>query len=207
LQSTLEAAEVRQAIEPEVLSTVRDAAEGAQRIAQILTDLRGFTRQPKTTAAAECEPWPSLEWALRVTAKERNEKAQLDLAISPMPKVALDATRLGQVFVNLLTNAAQAISPGALKDHHIGVKTATDEQGAAVIEVSDSGAGITPEQRRRLFSAFFTTKGPKQGTGLGLFIAHGIVESAGGRIEVESLAKGGTMFRVVLPAAQGHSRG
>jgi len=207
LQSTLEAAEVRQAIEPEVISTVRDAAEGAQRIAQILTDLRGFTRQPKTTAAAECEPWPSLEWALRVTAKERNEKAQLDLAISPMPKVALDATRLGQVFVNLLTNAAQAISPGALKDHHIGVKTATDEQGAAVIEVSDSGAGITPEQRRRLFSAFFTTKGPKQGTGLGLFIAHGIVESAGGRIEVETLAKGGTMFRVVLPAAQGHSRG
>jgi two-component system, NtrC family, sensor kinase len=103
------------------------------------------------------------------------------------------------VFVNLLTNAAQAIERGDSHTERIGVKTYTDEAGGAVAESSDSGRGLSPEQRRRLFTAFFTTKGPKQGTGLGLFITHGIVASAGGRIEVETPAAGGRVFRVVLP--------
>jgi hypothetical protein len=202
LRVSLEAAVKAQAVDAELLETVSEAAEGAQRIAQILTDLRGFTRQP-LSGPAECEVWPSLEWALKVTAKERNLKAQLELAIAPMPKVTVDATRLGQVFVNLLTNAAQAIPAGSPETQRIGVTTATDAEGAAVVEISDSGSGISPEQRSRLFSAFFTTKGPRQGTGLGLFIAHGIVESAGGRIEVVSPPRGGTLFRVVLPPVPG----
>ena len=190
-----------------MLSTLSDAQEGASRIAHILTDLRGFTRQPAGQGKGQCEPWPSLEWALRVTAKERSQKAQLDLNIAPMPRVPLDSTRLGQVFVNLLTNAAQAIGSGSPSEHRVGVKTYTDAQGSAVIEVSDSGTGITEEQRRRLFTAFFTTKSPRQGTGLGLFIVNGIVESAGGHVEVESPPRGGTLFRVVLPGVSGASTG
>lgn len=197
LKLTFEAAASRQAVDPDLLETVSDAAEGAERIARVLSDLRGFTRT--SSGPSVCEVWPPLEWALKVTAKERSTKAQLDLSVAPTPRVGLDATRLGQVFVNLLSNAAQAIESGAPPKHRVGVRTLTDASNWAVIEVSDSGSGLTEEQRRRLFSAFFTTKGAGHGTGLGLFITHGIVTSAGGRIEVDTPARGGTVFRVLLP--------
>jgi PAS domain S-box-containing protein len=111
------------------------------------------------------------------------------------PTVLADADLLQQVLLNLIQNAAQASPPGAV----ITVRARRRAAGtdAVVIEVEDRGHGIPPEQLPHVFEPFFTTR-PK-GTGLGLFVAHGIVQRHGGTLDVESEPGRGTKFRVVLP--------
>jgi CheY-like chemotaxis protein len=115
--------------------------------------------------------------------------------------VVADDTRLGQVFVNLLVNAAQAIREGDVDRNEITVVTRTGADGSAVVEVIDTGHGIDGDVLPRIFDPFFTTKEVGDGCGLGLSICHGIVTSLEGRIEVESGQGRGTCFRVVLPPA------
>ena len=109
-------------------------------------------------------------------------------------------TRLGQVFLNLLVNAAQAIPEGSPESHEvrISVRRAGDR---ALVEISDTGCGIPRSQIDRIFEPFFTTK-DGAGTGLGLSISHRIVTSAGGTLTCEPRPGGGTVFRVALPAAE-----
>ena len=107
------------------------------------------------------------------------------------------------MFLNLLINAAQAIQEGNASGNEIGIATATDGAGRAVITISDTGSGIAPEVIERIFDPFFTTKPIGVGTGLGLFICHGIVKGLGGELTVESAVGRGTRFRLILPAAQG----
>src|SRR5690606_36103792 len=115
-----------------------------------------------------------------------------------IPRIDADEARLGQVFINLLINAAQALPEGDTAMHEIRLTTSTDSQGRAVIEVSDTGTGIPAEVVERIFDPFFTTKPVGIGTGLGLSICHTIVTGMGGEIVVESQPGSGTTFRVVL---------
>jgi CheY-like chemotaxis protein len=110
-------------------------------------------------------------------------------------------TKLAQVLINLLTNAAHAISEGEPERNTIRVATETDSLGRVVIEVEDTGSGIPAHIMPHIFEPFFTTKQLGTGAGLGLSICHGIVESLGGEISVRGAAKRGSIFRVVLPAA------
>jgi CheY-like chemotaxis protein len=112
-----------------------------------------------------------------------------------------DEGRLGQVFLNLLLNAAQSIPEGAAESNEIRVTTRPDPDGGARIEVSDTGVGIDAQHLARIFDPFFTTKELGVGTGLGLSICHGVVTDLGGRIDVESVPGRGTTFRVILPCA------
>jgi CheY-like chemotaxis protein len=121
--------------------------------------------------------------------------------LSAAPTVSGDAARLEQVLVNLLVNAAHAIPPGKAERNEVGIALRTDEQGRAVIEVSDTGAGMRPDVMKRIFEPFFTTKAADTGTGLGLSICHGIVKSLGGEIQVASELDKGTTFTIVLPPA------
>jgi signal transduction histidine kinase len=114
------------------------------------------------------------------------------------PKVLADTDQLLQVLLNLVQNAVQAIPERGevvIEVHPAGKSPSS----RVAIEVADSGAGITAEHLPHLFEPFYTTR-PK-GTGLGLFVAHGIVQRHGGSIEVESVPGQGTRFRVLLPAA------
>jgi signal transduction histidine kinase len=111
-----------------------------------------------------------------------------------MPRVRCDASRMSQVFVNLVLNAVQAI-PGE-GDIYIRLWS---ENGAARVAIRDTGPGIAPAVKERIFDPFFTTKPVGQGTGLGLSISYGIVEQHGGRIEVDSQPGQGATFTVVLP--------
>jgi CheY-like chemotaxis protein len=119
-----------------------------------------------------------------------------------VPLVDGDEGRLEQVFVNLLVNAAQAIPEGHADRNEIRISTWTDAAGDAVVEISDTGAGIPPEIRDRIFDPFFTTKPVGIGTGLGLSICRGIVTKLGGELSVESEVNRGTCFRVTLPRAR-----
>jgi len=115
-----------------------------------------------------------------------------------VPAVRGSAAKLGQVFLNLVMNAAQAMDRRR-SDNRIRVATRTLEDGNAAVDVEDTGCGIPESLRQRIFDPFFTTKPIGQGTGLGLSICHGIIAAMGGRIELESDVGRGSVFRVVLP--------
>src|SRR5262249_5187259 len=113
--------------------------------------------------------------------------------------------RLGQVFLNLLVNAVQAIPDGSPTDHEIRIVTRM-ERGRVLVEIGDDGLGIPAEILPRIFDPFFTTKPIGVGTGLGLAICHGIVAAMNGEITVETELGRGTTFLVSLPAATQEAR-
>ncbi|MET0405484.1 MAG: ATP-binding protein, partial [Cystobacter sp.] len=119
----------------------------------------------------------------------------------PVPAVQGSESRLCQVFLNLLLNAAHAIPEGDALEHEIRVVIRESGAGEVVVEVRDTGVGMSPEVRARVFDPFFTTKPVGEGTGLGLSICHGIIDSMGGRIAVDSTVGKGSVFRVSLGVA------
>lgn len=182
----------------ELVATIADAREGAERVRLVVRDLRLFARGD----GAERGPVDIsavLDSAERMAAGAVKARARVVRRDAPLPPVDGSATRLCQVFVHILVNAAQAIAAGAPEDHEVRVSSAL-ERGFVVVEVRDSGPGIPAELRARIFDPFFSTKGIGGGQGLGLSVCHGIVTSLGGRISVEDAApERGTIVRVALP--------
>jgi signal transduction histidine kinase len=182
-----------------VAPAVADARQGATRVHQIVRGLKTFSRgddDVRTTVDIEV----ALSAAAEMAMHEIKHRARLEWELGPLPRVEASEVRLTQVFLNLLVNAAQAIPAGQAGDV-VRVKAYTGVGGQAVVEVSDTGTGISPEAQGRLFEPFFTTKPPGVGTGLGLSISLGIVTSYGGTIDVESEPGKGSCFRVRLPAS------
>jgi CheY-like chemotaxis protein len=144
---------------------------------------------------------PIVESAIRMAAGQLQPRARLEREYRDAPPVVGDEARLGQVVLNLLLNAAHAIPEGRSGENQIRVVIGTDASGRALLEVRDTGAGISPELAGRIFDPFFTTKPHGVGTGLGLSICRSIVVGMGGEITVVPGRGGGTAMRVVLPAA------
>jgi PAS domain S-box-containing protein len=179
---------------------VTDAHAGAERIRKIIRGLKAFSRAEEEQRAI-VEVIPLLDLSVNMTFNEIRHRARLVKDYGKIPRVEADEARLGQVFINLLVNAAQSLPEGDSAAHEIRLATSTDAQGRAVIQVSDTGPGISAEVVERIFDPFFTTKPVGVGTGLGLSICHTIVTGMGGEIGVDSKVGSGTTFRVVLPAA------
>jgi signal transduction histidine kinase len=179
---------------------LRDALEGSERIRGIVSGIRLFSRAENGPVTA-VDVRACLEASLRLVMNDLRVRARLYAQYESTPHVLADEGRLGQVFLNLLTNAIQAIEEGAPERNQIRVSAYTDDLGRAVVEVGDSGSGIPEHLRSRIFEPFFTTKAVGKGTGLGLSISHGIVRSLGGEIVCESVVGQGTTFRVTLPRA------
>jgi two-component system cell cycle sensor histidine kinase/response regulator CckA len=177
-----------------------DVESAARRIARIVSDLKTVSRPPRETRE-RVDVIRCVEWALRTTAHEFRQRASLVTTLDPVPAVSADEAKVGQVIINLLVNAAHAIPPGSADRNQIRVGTHVDPRGLVVIEVEDTGSGITEEVLGKIFEPFFTTKAVEHGTGLGLSICHEIVSSLGGEIQVESELGRGTLVRVSLPAA------
>ncbi len=184
----------------EVREALKEALVGSERVREIVRDLKTFSRQ----GDEQREPvdlHAVLDSCVNLAWSEIRHRARLVKAYGQVPPVMGNASRLGQVFLNLLVNAAQAIPPGReLQGQEIHLSTWHEERWVGVA-VRDTGVGIPPENRARLFSAFFTTKPEGVGTGLGLSIVQGIVVALGGRITVESEPGKGSTFRVLLPVA------
>jgi len=175
--------------------------DGAERIRAIVIDLRAFARPEGAERPGDVRS--ALDWAIRVTEPEIRARAKLVTKLGALPRVRGSGSQLGQVFVNLLLNAAQAIAEGDTKSNLVEVTTEEDPSGFVLVEIRDSGAGMDPEVQKRIFEPFFTTKPVGKGIGLGLSICHGIVTGAGGTIEVESVPGVGSLFRVRLPVGTG----
>jgi signal transduction histidine kinase len=177
-----------------------DAAHAAQRVRDIVRDLRVFARHDERASEA-VDVNQVMDSSIRMAFHQIRERAQLSTDYAPEAVVAGNESRLGQVFLNLLVNAAQAISDGDPAQNSIRVRTRIAAPGRIAVEVSDSGSGMSPEVRDQLFKPFFTTKSAGLGTGLGLAICQRIVHELDGRIEVESAPGRGSTFRVLLPQA------
>jgi len=132
---------------------------------------------------------------------EIRQRARLVRDFADVPFVDANETSLGQVFINLLVNAAQSLPTSNMEANEIRIVTSTDERGRAIVEVRDTGAGIPAAILSRVFDPFFTTKPIGIGTGLGLAICHNIVAGMGGELSVESEVGRGSTFRVALPAS------
>jgi PAS domain S-box-containing protein len=178
-----------------------DACLGAERVRKIVLGLKTFSRADEERRAT-MDVKPALEMAVRMVHGEIRHRAMLVTDYRETPLVEADEGRLGQVFVNLLVNAAQSIPEGAMEASSIRVMASTAADGGAVVEVSDTGIGIPDALQVRIFEPFFTTKEVGVGTGLGLSICHNIVTGLGGRISVTSAVGHGSTFRVWLPASR-----
>jgi len=177
-----------------------EAIHGAVRMQNIVRDLKTFSRVDDEQRG-NVDIQSVLESSINICWNEIRHRANLEREFSKTPLVDVNESRLGQVFLNLLINAAQAMPERRVSANHITVRTRTDDDGWAVIEVVDNGTGIEPGRVSRVFEPFFTTKNVSEGTGLGLSICRNIVRDAGGTIEVESELDRGTTFVVRLPAS------
>jgi CheY-like chemotaxis protein len=130
-------------------------------------------------------------------------RARLVQEFGHPPRVLGNEARLGQVLLNLLVNALQAIPEGNPEHHEVRVRTGRDGTGRALVEVSDTGCGMSPSVVARIFDPFFTTKVSGEGTGLGLPICRQIVQAHGGELRVRSEEGKGSVFTLLLPAAEG----
>ncbi len=184
----------------DVVRALEEAKEGGARVREIVRDLKTFSRAQGGDRAL-VDVREVLRSAVSLAQNEIRHRARLELDLGEVPRVVGGEHRLGQVFLNLLINAAQAIPEGRADANLIRAATRTGEGGAAEIEVSDTGVGIKPEILGRIFDPFFTTKPVGVGTGLGLAICHGIVSDLGGEIRVRSQVGGGTTFTLTLPRA------
>lgn len=178
-----------------------EAREGVQRVQSIVRDLKTFSRTDDAPLAP-VDVQRVLTSALTLANNELRHRAQVVTEFRAIPPVDANESRLGQVFLNLLVNAAQSLPEGEAEHHTVRVVTSTSALGCAQIDIHDTGAGIHPDLISRVFDPFFTTKPAGVGTGLGLPICHGIVTAFGGNIEIDSVPGKGTRVRVVLPPAQ-----
>jgi signal transduction histidine kinase len=184
----------------EVLAMLGDAQQGGAQVRKIVGDLKMFSRTDEATTGP-VNLQQVIEFAIKMASNEIRHRARLTQDFCPdLPAVEGNEGKLGQVFLNLLINAAQAIPEGRADRNEIRVVTRTDNVGNVVVEVRDSGEGIAADKLQTIFRPFFTTKPLGSGTGLGLSISLGIVTALGGTLEVESQVGSGTLFRVVLPA-------
>jgi PAS domain S-box-containing protein len=185
----------------ELITALKDASEGAERVRRSVEDLRHFSCRVDTFDTP-VDVASSIDDAIRMTAHTVRHHATVKCNYGSAPRVHAEEGQLARVFTNLLLNAAQATGDGDAAAHTIAVATRTDSAGRAVIEITDDGPGIAPEALHRIFDPFFTTLPEHAATGLGLAVCHTIVTSLGGEIDVESVLGKGTTFRVSLPAAE-----
>lgn len=177
----------------ELNGLVNDGLFGTSQMTEIVANLKDFSRLDRSKVTAY-----NLNDGLASTlllAKHLLKSVEVDRKLGNIPAVICSPSQINQVFLNLVTNAAQAME-GAQGRITLGSRA---EDGGVVVEVSDTGKGIAPENLQKIFDPFFSTKEIGKGTGLGLSISYKIVQQHGGRIGVESTVGRGTTFRVWLP--------
>jgi two-component system, NtrC family, sensor kinase len=174
---------------------LRDAYDGLTQLSNLVLNLKGFSRVDRdgmdSVDLNEC-----IDSALMIAAHQLRDRIKVVKHLGELPKVKCVPSQINQVFLNLITNAGQAMDDE-------GTLEITSQRVGNKVEVifSDSGHGIPADILPKIFDPFFTTKAVGEGTGLGLSIVHKIIKSHGGDIKVTSLPGKGTQFAVSLAAA------
>ena len=187
-------------LDASVVEAVVEAHQGVERMRQVVSDLKTFTRRDEGELDL-LELAPVVEATLKMVRAEIRHRARLERDYQRSPKVKANQTKLAQVFLNLLVNAAQAIPEGRVAENAIMVRIGADSSGNASVEIRDTGVGIPAKLLPRVTEPFFTTKRVGVGTGLGLSVCRNIVEGYAGTLSIESVEGWGTNVRVTLPPA------
>ncbi len=182
----------------EMATILKDTIDGAHRIASIVGDLKVFARHGDNQTLQPTSLVNVCHSAIKLAQNQLQHSARLVLNLQRANALASEE-RLVQVVLNLLVNAAQAVTAAAASDDHAILVDVFRDGDQSVISVRDTGCGMDPQTLNRIFEPFFTTK-PMSGTGLGLSVSLGLVQEMGGRIDVASDPGKGSTFRVVLPA-------
>lgn len=183
----------------ELRSALREARSGAERVRDIVKDLKTFAHSDERMGPVDVTSL--LESALKVAANEFKFRARVVRDYAPNLPLVEANSRLGQVFLNLVLNAAHAIREGDPDNNTITVSTRL-ENDKVVVSIRDTGSGIEADKLKKIFDPFFTTKPVGMGTGLGLSICRNITKSLGGEIQVHSELGAGSVFSVTLPALE-----
>ncbi len=197
----VEVAALRDEYDPEMLADeIRDLLtgieEGARRTRDIVLGLRNFSRADENDFKPT-DLQQGLESTLLLLRNKLKHRVEVHRDYQPVPPVECLPGKINQVFMNILTNAHQAI-----KDKGDIFVSTRPEGDKVLVEIRDTGSGMSEEIRRRIFEPFYTTKGVGQGTGLGLSISFGIIENHGGSIAVDSVEGRGSTFAIRLPLKQ-----
>jgi signal transduction histidine kinase len=180
--------------------TLRDIRVGTERMTRALDELRGARAERRSFGPVDIRS--VLEAAIALTAHEVRRRACLVIDFpGALPAVRGNELRLGQLFTTLLINAAHGIPPGNEGSNRISVTVRPGWQNL-IVEIADSGQGMSPEVQARAFEPFFTGKPAGAGAGLGLPICKTIASEHLGRIEIESELGQGSLVRVILPLAR-----
>lgn len=182
-----------------LLHTLDDALQGGRRVMAIVRDLKTMSREGGDHGVADVHA--ALDLACRIASRQIEARARLVRDYGHVPSVRGSAGRLGQVFLNLLTNAVQAIPEGQREVHRVTLRTRQRDDTVEVI-VRDTGKGIPASVLPHIFDPFYTTKSKDDGTGLGLSITRSVIAGMGGTIEVESREGEGATFILRLPVAE-----
>lgn len=177
-----------------------DALDGAKRVAVIARNLKAFSR-PEAEEMELVDLVAALESSLRIAVNAVRFRAKLERDVRKVPRVLGNSARIGQVFLNLLINAAQSFDAPDSDQNLIRVRCFTDPLGDACVEIIDNGPGIPDALLPRIFDPFVSTKQQRDGTGLGLYICRDIVTGYRGTLAAESRVGQGATFRVRFPAA------
>jgi two-component system cell cycle sensor histidine kinase/response regulator CckA len=181
----------------DVAARFRDVLSGAIRIQNIARGLSTFSRV-EGSEVAPVHVHHAAEQAITLALNQIKFRARLVKDFGQVPLVLGSDSKLAQVFLNLLINAAHSIDEGHVEHNEIRIRTWADD-AAVFVEVSDTGKGIAREHHDRIFEPFFTTKEVGAGSGLGLSISRNIVTAFGGEISFSSEPGKGTRFLIRLP--------
>ena len=199
---------------PEVLEYLQAVEEGSRRATELVRQILAFSRRQEQQRTAT-QLWPIVEEALRLLRATIPATIRFETSVARNgPRILADSTQVHQIIMNLATNAAYAMKDlvgrlgVSLENVTVDADLATIHPGLREgtylrLGVSDTGRGMDPLTLNRIFEPFFTTKGPGEGTGLGLAVVHGIMQSHDGIVTVYSEPGHGTQFHLYFPAYTG----
>ncbi len=186
-------------IKKDLPKLIKSCQDGAQRTRDIVLGLRNFSRLEEAQLK-EIDLREALDTTLELLQGEIKNRLQVHRQYETIPPVLCYASQINQVFMNILSNAVQAIQgTGQLWVTTIPLKANVNQPGRVQISIQDSGMGMDSVTLEKIFEPFFTTKGVGQGTGLGLSISYGIIQNHGGEIQVRSQKGIGTEFVIIIP--------
>ena len=192
--------------EEEVKGNLRLISEQVDRAARIINQMRELTRRSETTFTILEVNGVLRECLEFLVPQMKLAEVEISLSLSPdLPSIWGDRVRLAQVFLNLLTNARQAMDGAPHRRLSVASRHDGGPELPIIIEVSDTGKGISEEQARNLFQPFYTTR--KGGHGLGLSVSRAIIKDHRGEIEATGVPGAGATFRIRLPAARREGTG
>lgn len=198
---TSSADEKQAAIFSELAQLVSEASDGSERIRRTVQDLSALAHDHQASDPEVVKLADVVKAAIRLSSTQTKHRAKLNTEIATGLYFRGHASKITQVVINLLVNAAQSIPLGHVSENHIDLRAFTKEQ-MLCLQIQDTGTGIAPEVLNTIFDPFVTTKQVGEGTGLGLAISRQIVTDHGGHIEVESQPDEGSCFSIFLPLAQ-----